>query len=45
VRAKTPARCLAGSRWVSAELLEQEPHIAVAMLPVPAGRLTEVVSA
>jgi CRP-like cAMP-binding protein len=39
VRAKTPVVCLAISRADFAELLESEPRIGVAMLPVLARRL------
>lgn len=42
VRAATDARCLAIGREDFAELLEQEPRIALAMLPVLAGRLVAV---
>jgi CRP-like cAMP-binding protein len=41
VRAETDARCLAISRADFAELLESEPGIAVAMLPVLARRLAD----
>ena len=39
VRAKTDVRCLAISRGDFERLLEDEPRIALAMLPVVAGRL------
>jgi voltage-gated potassium channel len=39
VRAKTPVRCLAISRTDFAKLLEEEPGIAVAMLPKLAERV------
>ena len=39
VRAKTPVRCLALSRADFEQLLEDEPRIALAMLPVVARRL------
>jgi voltage-gated potassium channel len=39
VRAKTPVRCLAISRTDFAKLLEEEPEIAVAMLPKLAERV------
>ena len=42
VRAKTPVRCLAVSRADFASLLETEPRIALAMLPVLARRLADV---
>jgi CRP-like cAMP-binding protein len=42
VRAKTPVRCLAISRLYFEELLENEPRIALAMLPILARRLWEV---
>jgi voltage-gated potassium channel len=45
VRAKTDVRCLAINRMDFAALLEQQPRIAVAMLPVLARRLAEVESA
>ncbi len=41
VRATTPVRCLAISRVDFAKLLEAEPQIAVAMLPVLAQRLAD----
>ena len=41
MRASTPLRCLAINRRDFAELLEDEPRIAVAMLPVLAHRLAE----
>ena len=44
VRAKTPARCLAINRVAFEKLLEDEPRLAVAMLPVIARRLWEVMS-
>jgi CRP-like cAMP-binding protein len=43
VRAKTNVRCLAIARADFTLLLEQEPRIAVAMLPVLAGRLAQEV--
>jgi CRP-like cAMP-binding protein len=42
VRAKTPVRCLAVSRADFERLLDEEPRIARAMLPVVAGRLWQV---
>jgi CRP-like cAMP-binding protein len=42
VRAKTPTRCLALSRLEFEQLLEDEPRIALAMLPVIARRLWKV---
>ena len=39
VRAKTPVRCLAISRADFSKLLEEEPEIAVAMLPKLAARI------
>jgi len=42
VRAKTDVRCLAISRESFSELLDQEPQLAVAMLPVLARRLISV---
>ena len=39
VRAKTPVRCIAIDRRAFEELLEDEPRLAVAMLPVIARRL------
>lgn len=39
VRAKTPVRCLAISRVDFSKLLEEEPEIAVAMLPKLAQRI------
>jgi voltage-gated potassium channel len=45
VRAKTDVRCLAINRMDFAALLEQQPRIAVAMLPVLTRRLAEVESA
>jgi voltage-gated potassium channel len=39
IRAKTPVRCLAISRRDFRELLEEEPEIAVAMLPKLAQRV------
>jgi CRP/FNR family cyclic AMP-dependent transcriptional regulator len=39
IRAKTPVRCLAISRTDFAKLLEEEPDIAVAMLPKIAERV------
>jgi len=41
VRATTPVKCLAISRIDFAKLLEAEPQIAVAMLPVLAQRLAD----
>jgi len=43
VHATTPVRCLAIGRRDFAELLEREPRIAVAMLPVLAQRLADAV--
>ena len=43
VRAATPVRCLAIGRADFARLLDAEPRIAVAMLPVLARRLADVV--
>jgi CRP/FNR family transcriptional regulator, cyclic AMP receptor protein len=45
VHAATPVRCLAIGRAAFAELLEAEPTIAVAMLPVLARRLVDEVRA
>ena len=45
VQASTPVRCLAISRRDFAAILEAEPEIAVAMLPVLARRLAEADSA
>ena len=45
VRAATDARCLAIGREDFAALLEQEPRIALAMLPVVARRLVEAMQA
>lgn len=42
VRAATDVRCLAISRSDFARLLEEEPRLAVAMLPVLARRLVDV---
>jgi CRP-like cAMP-binding protein len=42
VRAKTDLRCLAISRESFSELLDREPQLAVAMLPVLARRLVSV---
>ena len=42
VRAKTPIRCLAINRLDFEELLDDEPRIALAMLPVVARRLWHV---
>jgi len=42
VRAKTPVRCIAVNRIDFEELLEDEPRIALAMLPVVARRLWHV---
>jgi CRP-like cAMP-binding protein len=39
IRAKTPVRCLAISRMDFAKLLDEEPEIAVAMLPKLAQRI------
>ncbi|HET9250443.1 MAG TPA: cyclic nucleotide-binding domain-containing protein, partial [Actinomycetota bacterium] len=39
VRAKTPVKCLAISRSDFQKLLEEEPEIAVAMLPTLAQRI------
>ena len=39
VRAKTPIRCIAINRLDFEELLEDEPRLALAMLPVVARRL------
>jgi CRP-like cAMP-binding protein len=39
VRAKTPVRCLAINRAAFEDLLEDEPRLAVAMLPLIARRL------
>jgi CRP-like cAMP-binding protein len=41
VQAVTPVRCVAIGRAAFAQLLETEPRIAVAMLPVVARRLAE----
>jgi voltage-gated potassium channel len=41
VHAVSPVRCLAIGRGDFAELLEREPRIAVAMLPVLARRLVD----
>jgi CRP-like cAMP-binding protein len=45
VRAKTPVRCLAINRMDFAALLEQQPRIAAAMLPVLARRLADAEAA
>jgi CRP-like cAMP-binding protein len=45
VRAASDARCLAIGREDFAALLEQEPRIALAMLPVVARRLVEAMQA
>jgi CRP/FNR family transcriptional regulator, cyclic AMP receptor protein len=45
VRASTPVRCLAIARSDFASLLETEPRIAVAMLPVLARRLADTTHA
>jgi CRP-like cAMP-binding protein len=45
VHAATRVRCLAIARHAFAELLEREPQIAVAMLPVLARRLVDEVRA
>jgi CRP-like cAMP-binding protein len=42
VRAQTPVRCLAIGRLDFEQLLEEEPRIALAMLPVVARRLWNV---
>jgi CRP-like cAMP-binding protein len=42
VRAKTPVRCIAVNRLDFEELLEDEPRVALAMLPVIARRLWRV---
>jgi CRP-like cAMP-binding protein len=39
IRAKTPVRCLAISRMDFSKLLQEEPEIAVAMLPTLAQRI------
>jgi CRP/FNR family transcriptional regulator, cyclic AMP receptor protein len=44
VRTLTEVRCLAIGRQEFAELLEQEPRIALAMLPVLARRLVDVMT-
>ncbi len=41
VRAKTPVRCVAIDRGAFEQLLEDEPRVALAMLPVLARRLWE----
>jgi CRP-like cAMP-binding protein len=41
VRAKTPVRCLAISRYEFMKLLEAEPKIAISLLGTLAGRLAE----
>ena len=43
VRAKTDARCLAIGRSDFADLLGDSPQIAVAMLPILAGRVADLV--
>jgi CRP-like cAMP-binding protein len=43
VRAKTAVRCLALSRRDFAALLDDEPRVAVAMLPVLARRLRDAI--
>ena len=43
VRAKTDVRCIALSRRDFASLLDQEPRVAVAMLPVLARRLRDAI--
>ena len=45
VRAKTPVRCVAINRIEFEKLLEDEPRVARAMLPVVAGRLWHVIHA
>jgi CRP-like cAMP-binding protein len=45
VRAKTPVRCVAINRIAFEELLEDEPRVARAMLPVIARRLWHVIHA
>lgn len=45
VRAKTPVRCLAISRWDFLELVEAEPKIALHMLEALAARLAETAHA
>ena len=42
VRAKTPIRCIAINRFDFEELLDDEPRVAAAMLPVVAQRLWHV---
>ena len=42
VRAKTPIRCIAINRFDFEELLDDEPRVAAAMLPVVAQRLWRV---
>jgi CRP-like cAMP-binding protein len=45
VRAKTRVRCVAINRLAFEELLEDEPRVALAMLPVMAQRLWDVMHA
>lgn len=45
VRAKTPVRCMAISRYDFIRLLEEEPKMAIAMLRVLARRLAEATRA
>jgi CRP-like cAMP-binding protein len=45
VRAKTPARCVAIGRSDLQKLLVEFPQIAVAMLPILAGRVADLASA
>jgi CRP-like cAMP-binding protein len=45
VRTKTPVRCIAVNRLDFEELLEDEPRLALAMLPVVARRLWHVMHA
>lgn len=45
VRAKTPVRCIAVNRLDFEELLDDEPRVALAMLPVVARRLWHVMHA
>lgn len=45
VRAKTPVRCMAISRYDFTRLLEEEPKMAIAMLRVLARRLAEATRA
>ena len=44
VRAKTPIRCIAINRMDFEELLDDEPRLALAMLPVVAERLWRVMA-